>query len=223
MIEMSPAYAHESKVGPVFDITSWSPSKSIWMGLVGLVFAAVLLATATFLWHPKIMAGKMPPGTENVIGDAIKAHRTHRWAMRGSIAVTGALGCLFGAAAIAGLRDGFSGGYYFRAGTDGLSLRLPRGLSWQHGGLRSAALELDLPWDEIEGLTVTQVKQLGSLSRNAGNVSADLKIVMRTGQKHTISLDGLEAAAYLIHERLNEARQMVSADVGQRQPQDACV
>ena len=46
---------------------------------------------------------------------------------------------------------------------------------------------------------------------------------MRSGQKHDISLDGLEAAAYLIHERLNEAQQMVPADLDEPQPQDAGV
>lgn len=223
MIEMSPAFAHESKVGPVFDITSWSPSKSIWMGLVGLVFAAAGLATATFMWHPKIMEGKMPPGTEHVIGEAITAHRTHTWKMRGGIAVAGGLGLLFGVAAIAWLRDGYSGRYYFRAGPGGLSLRLPNGLDWQYGGLVSAAQELDLPWNIIDGLTVTQTKQLGSMSRNAGNISADLKIVMRSGQKHHISLDGLEAPAYLIHERLLESQEMVPADMGEEQPQEAAM
>ena len=223
MIEMSPAFSHESQVGPVFDITSWSPSKSIWMGVVGSVCAATALATATFLWHPKIMEGRMPPGTEHVVDEAIAAHRTHTWKMRGAMAVAGGLGWLFGVAAITGLRDGFSGNYYFRAGAGGLSLRLPHGVSWWHGGLVSVPLELDLPWDEIEGLTVVQTKQLGSMSRNAGNIGANLKIVMRSGQRHDVSLDGLEAAAYLIHERLIEAQETIPADLGEEQTHETGV
>jgi hypothetical protein len=92
-----------------------------------------------------------------------------------------------------------------------------------HGGFVSAALELDLPWDEIDDLTVVQIKQLGSTSRNSGNIGAELKIKTRTGKKHDIRLDGLSAAAYLIHERLNEARQMEPADLDAPQLQDAGV
>jgi hypothetical protein len=220
MIEMSPAFSHESKVGPVFDITSWSPTKSICMGLMALVFASVTLATATFLWHPKIMAGNMPAGSEQLISDLQDAHRNHRWEMRGGIAVAGFVGLFILVAAIASLRDGFSGRYYFRAGPGGLSLRLPQGLDWQQGGLAFAALELDLPWNAIDGLTVIQRKQLGSMSRSAGNIGAELNIVMRSGQRHIINLDGLEAAAYLIHERLDEYQEMILADLGNGQPQE---
>jgi hypothetical protein len=220
MIEMSPAFAHESKVGPVFDITSWSPTKSICMGLMALVFASVTLATVTFLWHPQIMEGNLPAATEQMISDLLDAHRNHRWEMLGGIAVAGFVGSFILLAAIASLRDGFSGRYYFRAGPGGLSLRLPQGLDWQQGGLAFAALELDLPWNEIDALTVIQTKQLGSMSRNAGNIGAELKIVMHSGQKHIINLDGLEAAAYLIHERLNEYQEMVPANLGEEQPRE---
>lgn len=218
MITMSPGYAHESPVGPVFDVTKWSPSKSIWMGLVGLVFAAIALAAATFLWNPKIMEGNMLPGTEHVINDVVEAHTTHVWKMRGALAVAAGLGWLLGVASIAWLRDGIAGNYYFRAGPGGISLRLPHGLSWTHGGFVSAVLELDLPWEEIDGLTVVQTKELGSLSRNAGNISAELRILLHSGIKYTISLDGLEAAAYLIHERLNEAQHSAMANLDELQP-----
>jgi hypothetical protein len=140
------------------------------------------------------MEGKMPPGAEHVIAEAIEAQTTHRWKMLGATAITAGFGALCAVAAIASLRDGFGGNYYFRAGRGGLSLRLPHGLSWAQGGFVSACLELDLPWQEIDGLTVVQTKELGSLSRNAGNVGAELKITMHNGQKHCISLDGLEAA-----------------------------
>ena len=223
MIEMSPEFAQESQVGPVFDITSWSPSKSIWMGLVALVFASVTLATATFLWYPKIMEGKMPAGTEQVISDVLDAQRNHKWEMRGGIAAAGIVGLFILVAAIASLRDGFSGRYYFRAGRGGLSLRLPQGLDWRQGGLAFAALELDLPWNEIDGLSVIQRKQLGSMSRSAGNIGAELNLVLRSGQRHSINLDVLEAPAYRIHERLIESQEMVPADLGEEQPQEARV
>ena len=58
------------------------------------------------------------------------------------------------------------------------------------------------------------------MSRNAGNIGAELNIVLRSGQRHIINLDGLEAAAYLIHERLNEYQEMVPADLGSGQPQE---
>lgn len=221
MIAMSPAFAHESKVGPVFDLTGWSGSKNIWMGLVGTVFATAAFATAIFLWQPKIMEGNMPAGSEQVISDVLWAHRAHPWEMRGGIAFAGIFGWICGVAALSGLRDGFATGYYFRAGPGGLSLRLPQGVSWRHGGLISNVLELDLPWDDIDGLTVTQVKQLGSMSRNAGNLGAELKIATRSGRHYDISLNGLEAAAYLIHERLMEAQEMVLADMEEPQPQEA--
>jgi len=223
MMTMSSAYSHESPVGPVFDITSWSASKNIWMGLVGSVFATAALATALFLWQPKMMDGRMPKGAEHVISDVLWAHREHPWEMRGIIALAGGMGWLFTVAALSGLRDGFSGRYYFRAGPGGLSLRLPQGVSWRHGGFVSAVQELDIPWNEIDGLIVMQTKQLGSMSRSAGNLGAGLKIVTRSGRTHDISLNGLEAAAYLIHERLMEAQEMVPERWEEGQPQEAGV
>ncbi len=223
MIEMNPGYAHESRVGPVFDVTSWSASKSLWMSLMGLIFAVQALGAAVFLWNPRIMDGKMPPGTQHVISDVIEVHRTHAWPIRGGIALAGGLGWVFSAASIAFFRDGCCGNYYFRAGPGGLSLRMPQGLSWQHGGFVSAVLELDLPWDEIKRLTVTQTKQIGSLSRNSGNVGAEMKIVTHLGKTHQIDLGGLEAAAYLIHERLIDSQEMMPANLGATLPQDTAV
>jgi hypothetical protein len=165
----------------------------------------------------------MPPGTQHVISDVLEAHRTHARLIRGGIVLVGGLVWIFSAATVAFVHDGCCGNYYFRAGLGGVSFRLPHGLSWRHGGFVSEVLELDLPWHEIEHLTVTQTKQIGSLSRNSGNVGAELKIVTHLGETHHIDLSGLEAAAYLIHERLIEAQEMVPADLGEPLPQDTAV
>ncbi len=51
------------------------------------------------------------------------------------------------------------------------------------------------------------------MSRNAGNLRAELKLVTRSGQKYVVGLDGLEAPAYLIYDRLGEFREMTAASL----------
>jgi hypothetical protein len=215
MIEMNPYYAHESSVGPVFDLTQWTGRGILNAAVCGLLFGAVIIVAAVFVYEPGWFVDKKKPPQalkEMVVGIQ-KAHKTHAWAMRGGIV----LAALFGGACVAGsvamLSDTFRRDYYFRAGPGGLSLRMPGGVSWSHFGFVSKLVELELAWDEIASTTITQTRYVGAMSRNAGNISAEIKIVTRSGENHRLSLEGLEAAGYLVHQRLEEMRDMVPANL----------
>jgi hypothetical protein len=212
MYDLDSGYTVESAVGPVWDLTRWSGRGHLGMGFAALAIAVGSLAAAAFVWDSTWFFDRPPAELKQAVAELNGAWKTHPLAMQAGVAVGASFGvlCLLGASAM--FTDAFRDDYFFRAGPGGVWLRLPHGLSWAHLGLVSKPIELELPWEEIAKIEVTQVKQAGSLSRNAGNLRAEMAIRARSGERHVLQLDGLEAAAYLIHERLNEARQQNNPD-----------
>ena len=205
MLHPESGYAHHSAVGPVFDVTKWSGRGHIPVGLTGLMFTVLVLVSTAYVWQPPRLLPKPPPAVTELNGGIRKAWRAHPRAMQFGVAFGALIGvrCLLGVSNL--LTDAFRREYFLRAGPGGLWLRMPMGAAWQYLGLISRAVELELPWDKIKNYEITQVKRLGSLSRNSGNLYAELKLET-DWQRYVFGLSGLEAPAYLICERLNEAR-----------------
>ena len=111
------------------------------------------------------------------------------------------------------LRDS-SGDYFLRVGPGGVVLRMPQGLDLAQAGFGSKVVSLALRWEEIHHLTVTSQKQLGSLSRNAGNIGSSIHLRLTSGKKYCFDTSMLSLPGYLIHQRIEEAREMVVSDVG---------
>lgn len=75
-------------------------------------------------------------------------------------------------------------------------------------------LDLDMAWEDVADWTIVQVKQLGSLSRNAENIGGHLKLKTADGCKYEISLDRFREPAFIIHRRVQDALQMTPASFG---------
>lgn len=206
MSYLDSGYAIESAVGPVYDLTKWSGRGYLGMALAALVFAVGSLAATAFVWDSTWFFKTPPAELKDAVAEVDAAWKSNPLAMQAGVTVGALFGLFCLMATSITLTDAFRNDYFFRAGPGGVWLRLPNGISWAHGGLMSKPLELELPWDQIRKVEVLQVKQFGALSRNAGNLRAQMTLATRSGEKHVLQLDGLEAAAYLIHERLNEAR-----------------
>ena len=55
MTVMNAYYAHESQVVDVFDVATWSPMRSVKMGLVGIILGAGMLFATVFLYQPEFI------------------------------------------------------------------------------------------------------------------------------------------------------------------------
>ena len=168
--EMNPYYARDSKVGSVFDVATFSPRKAVVMGLTGLAFGALVAAAALYVWNPNWIVPHPPKWFVDANHDAMKLWKEHPLGTPLGVGGAGLVAALFLAMSYTYLFQSLTGNFYFRVGEGGISFHVP-------GGFRT--LELDLPWDEIIKLKVVQEKQLGSLSRNAGNLGGYLTLRTR--------------------------------------------
>lgn len=196
MIEMNPYYARESRVGPVFDVATFSRRKATSIGLTGLVLASLIGAAALYVWNPALLIPHPPRAFAEAQQDVVNLWRDYPRGTLVGVAGAGLIAVLLAAMGLAQLYQSLTGEMYLRVGEAGISLRVPHGFR---------TLELDLPWEEVTKLTVTQEKQLGSLSRNTGNLNANLTLRTRSHGNVFISLDDFREPAYLVHERLREA------------------
>lgn len=202
MIEMSSGYAHESEIGPVFDVATFSPRKAIITAIVGTCFAAAVGGMAVYVWNPDWIVSNPAYGMTKANQEIRDLWRDHpRWCAVG-VSVAGLLSAFLAAVSGKCWWDAWSGGYYLRASEAGLAMFVPNG--W---GL----LKLHVPWTEVEQVTVTQEKRLGSLSRSAGNIGASLSLRLSDGREYELRLDHFRQDGWLIHERLQEAQQMRAA------------
>jgi len=55
---------------------------------------------------------------------------------------------------------------------------------------------------------------LGSLSRNAGNIGATIRLRLHDGRKHEFSVDMFREPGHIIHRRIGEATEMAPANLG---------
>ncbi len=218
MIEMSPFYAHDSSVGPVFDVATWSRGKAVWMAGACLIGGIVFATAAVYALSPGLFFEKPPEWLGEFNENLREWKADYPWATYAGIGVA----ALFGLGALAGaftsIADCIESDYYFRAGPGGISFRVPNGLDFSRFCLATRVLELDLSHDEIADWTIVQHKQLGALSRDAGNISAHLKIRTVAGKKHEFLLDCFREPARIIDQKIKDAMQMVPANFG---PDDA--
>jgi hypothetical protein len=215
MIEMSPDYAYPSSVGPVFDVATWSTRKTVTMALFAIPLGLLLLAAGLYFWNPNLLAAHLPKFLKSLTPEVLKLHKQYawvKWAVPGGL---GVFGFVFTAGGIASLADAFRADYYLRMGPGGIALRMPDGIDLAKFGLRFKVLALELAWNDVADWQIVQVKQLGSLSRNAGNLSGHLKLRTFSGQKHWLSLDGFREPAFIIHSKAQDALQMVPAFFGE--------
>lgn len=214
MIEMSPYYAHQSPVGPVFDVATWSPRKALTLAIVCLIVAVVFTSGAVYAWDPGLVFDRPPKALKTFNREIADLKKEHPWGTGIGIGVLGLIGYLGLAGACSGTVDFLRGGYYFRAGAAGISLRVPNGLDFKRLGLCSGVLQLDLRLAEVAKWGIVQRKRAGALSRDAGNISAHFNLKTVHGAKHQFSLDYFREPARIIARKLEDALQMVPARLG---------
>lgn len=197
MTDMNPYYAHESSVGPVFDVAHFSRFRSLWMGIVGLGFAAVVGVAAVFVWNPDWIVPHPPDWFLDGNQEIKDLAREHPLGVKIGVGTAALFALVFAAAGLSGIASAYSGKYYIRVGERGMSLRLPDSFF--------SSFERDLDWSQIDQLTVVQEKTIGSMSRNAGNVGGELCIRTHDGLDRSLRLDCFREDAWLIHQRIDEA------------------
>ncbi len=209
MVTMNPYYAYPSSVGPVFAVGKWSGWRCVKMGvIVAVVGIGALLATG-FMYDPTLMLGK--PKQEpfkGLVKETVSAQKKYPWRMRAGTAATALIGWFCTAAATATFRN-VRGDYFLRVGPGGISLRLPNGLDFSQLGFGSKVVSLEVPWNQVRNLTVTSHKQIGSLSRNAGNIGSSVRLWLTSGAEFGFDTSMLSLPGYLVHQRIQEAREMV--------------
>jgi hypothetical protein len=208
MIEMNPFYAHESSVGPVFDVATWSQRKALVMAIICLIGGLAFAGGAAYAWTPSLFIDEPPEALESL-------KQEHAWGTHMGIGFVAFIGFLGLAGACSSTVNFFSGDYYFRAGAGGISLRVPNGLDLTTFGLTSKVLQLDLSNQEIDNWVIVQHKRTGAMSRDAGNVMAFLKLKTVAGKKYEFSLDHFREPARIISSKIEDARQMVPLGYGE--------
>jgi hypothetical protein len=211
MLEMNPYYAHTSPVGDVFDVATWSPRKSLVMGLVGVLLGLVVGFAAVCLWNPALLAGLVPDLAHSLERETRSIAKQYTHAITAIVCFMGVLSYVFLASGVSSVVDALRKDYFFRAGPGGFSLRVPHGFSWAKLGFGSNLLELNLPWSEVDRWSITQRKQLGALSVHAGNLDAQIDIRVRGGREFRFSLDTFREPARVVFSRIQEAQQMTTA------------
>lgn len=197
MTDMNPYYAHESGVGPVFDVAHFSRFKSLWMGVVGLIFAAVVGLAATYVWSPDSIIPHPPEWFMDGNKEVKDLAQQHPLGVKIGVGTAGLFALLFTAAGLSGIASAFCGEYYIRVGEQGISFRLPDGLV--------KCFERDIQWSEIDKITVVQEKYIGSMSRNAGNIGGEIRLRTHDGLDRALRIDCFREDAWLIHQRIEEA------------------
>lgn len=211
MVEMNPYYAHSSDVGDVFDVATWSPRKVLGNGIVGALVGILVAAAAVLLWNPQLLANLLPELAKTLEKQIRAIDKQYTYAILLAIISLATIAYVFVAAGLGGVFDAFRRNIYFRAGPGGLSIRVLRGVAWDKLGFGSGVLCIDLPWSDIDRWAITQKKQFGSLSRNAGNLDATFNVLVYGGRKYSFSLDFYREPARIIYERIQTARETKTA------------
>jgi hypothetical protein len=211
MTEMNPYYAHPSPVGDVFDVATWSPGKNFGMGLTGIVLATLVGLLAACVWEPGLLGDYFPGLANDLERDMDKLAKPFPWAIPAIVAAMGVIAYIFLAASVTFVTDAMRNNCYFRAGPRGMSLRLPHGMSLAKLGFGSRMVTLNVPWEQIQRWTITQRKQIGALSPNAGNLNAHFDLKLRDGRSFRFSLDTFREPARIIYGRIEESQGMTTA------------
>lgn len=218
MIEMNPFYAHESSVGPVFDAATWSQRKALVMAVICLIGGMAFAGGAAYAWAPGVFLDEPPEALQSLNKEIADLKQDYFWRTQAAIGFVAFIGFVGLAGACSSTVSLFSGDYYFRAGPGGISVRVPNGLDLIKFGLTYKVLQLDLSNQEIDNWVITQHKQAGAISRDAGNVMAFLKIETVAGKKYDFSLDHFREPARIISNKIEDARQMVPMGYSEPDP-----
>jgi len=197
MTDMNAYYAHESSVGSVFDVAHFSRFRSLWMGIIGLGFAAAVAVAALYVWNPDWIVIHPPDWFLNGNQEIKDLARQHPLGVKIGVGAGALFALVFGAAGLSGIASALSGNSYIRVGERGMSLRLPDSFF--------SSFEHDIDWDQIDQLTVVQEKYIGSMSRNTGNIGGELQLRTHDGLDRSLRLDCFREDAWLIHQRIQEA------------------
>jgi hypothetical protein len=200
MATMNSYYAHETDVGPVFDVAHFSPFKAMFTGLLVLGAAGLIAVVATFVWDPAWLIHDPPKEIASAIREAKEFTRLHPQGVTIGVAIAAVLALVFAVAGVSCFLEAASGNFYVRVGERGLSLRIPDGFF--------GAFERDYDWDDIAKLTVVQEKYFGSLSQSAGNIGGELRLRTHDGRERSLRLDHFREDAWLIYNRVTEAQRM---------------
>jgi hypothetical protein len=203
MATMNSYYAHETEVGPVFDVAHFAPHKAIFTGLIALGAAGLIGVVATYMWDPSWLISHPPKYIADAVRETKEFTQLHPQGVTIGVAIGAVLALVFAAAGVSCLLEAVHGDYYIRVGEGGLSLRLPDGFF--------GAFERDYGWDEIAKLTVVQEKYLGSMSQSAGNIGGEMRLRTHDGGDRSLRLDHFREDAWLIYNRIQEAQRMRTA------------
>jgi hypothetical protein len=204
MTTMTGYYAHDSQFGPVFDVANYSRFKAIKTALISLGFGCMIGLGAAYFWNPDWVVSNPSEIWADAHQETKDLIRQHPLGVKVSAGCAALFATFCFAAAISLLANAVSNDFYIRVGEGGISLRVPDGLL--------GTFHRDLPWSEVDTLTVVQEKRLGAMSRNAGNTGGELQLRTREGFVKDIRLDQFRQDAWLIHQRIEEAREMRVAD-----------
>ncbi len=213
MQEMNPYYAHDSAVGPVFDAATWNTRWAFATIMMALGMFVVFSVAGYVFYDPTLLAkfdGEVWRDLQSEIG---RLWRNYPLYSQIGLAVAGFLAYLGLTGAVSTVIDCSDPDFFLRVGAGGISLRVPDGLDFRKLGFVSRILRLDLPWQDVAQWTVTQTKQLGSMSPHAGNISAKLTVRTTAGKKYVVNLDHFRENGHLIWKRIGEAADRVPAQL----------
>ena len=200
MSEMNPYYAHDSEVGPVFDVAHFSPRKAVFTAFIAFGAAGFVSVVAAYAWNPSWIIHDPPEVIADAVHETKNLMRQHPQGVKIGVAVAALLTFVFAAAGLSCIADAIKADYYIRVGEGGLSLRLPDRFF--------GAFERDVAWPDVDKLTVVQEKYLGAMSQSAGNIGGELRLRTHDGVNRDLRLDHFREDAWLIYNRIQEATRM---------------
>ncbi len=204
---MNPYYTHESEVGSVYDVASYSRFKPIATALAALAFAFFSGLGAVYFWNPDLIDPNPSEIWVEAHQDAKDLMTDHPIGTKVGVGLSALFSALCLAMSLSCICNSISGNYHIRVGEGGVSLRVPDAL-W-------GVLEKDIPWSEISELRVIQEKRLGALSRSAGNLGGEIELHLYDGTTHDIRLDHFKQDAWLIHQRIQEMKEVRPSDLSE--------
>ena len=207
MTTMIGYYAHASEVGPVFDVANYSRLKAIMMAFIAFGFGCLVALGAAYFWNPDSIISEPSEVWADAHKETKELIRQHPLGVKIGVGCAALFALLCFAGTISCVANAASNDFYIRVGEGGISLRVPDGLFGTFGQ--------DLPWSQIARLTVVQEKKFGAMSRSSGNTGGELQLCTHDGLVKAIRLDHFRQDAWLIHQRIEESREMRLAEFDQ--------
>jgi hypothetical protein len=204
MTSMTGYYAHASEVGPVFDVANYSRSKAMKMAIIAFGFGCLVALGAVYFWNPDWIVSEPSEVWASAHAETKELMRQHPLGVKVGVVCAALFALLCFTGTVSCMANAMSGDFYIRVGEGGISLRVPDGLFGRFCQ--------DLSWQEVASITVVQEKQLGAMSRSSGNTGGELRLRTHEGLAKDIRLDDFRQDAWLIHQRIEEARELQVAD-----------